>query len=123
LAYFAAELVLVPIWYAVIGSWFATREDIPVVVVILFSFVINPIAMGEWDDFIALLFKGDLSESTWALLITNGIMLVFYLVLLPVGFIKRTEDEWVRMVEKSEKTGVKIGMTFEEWKASKRRGI
>jgi hypothetical protein len=127
---YLAVLTLTPIWYAAIGSMYATRKSMPVIVAILFSFVGNLICINapdEWYYFIDMFFLGGASDSTYTLglilLITNGIMMVFYLVLLPVGFIARTEDEWVKLVEESEKTGVKMGITFEEWKKSGKGGI
>jgi hypothetical protein len=128
---YLAVLALTPMWYAAIGSRFATREGIPMIVAILFSFVGNLTCINApdgWYYFVGMFFKGEANDSTytlgWIMLGTNVIMLLSYLILIPVGFYnKRTEEEWAQLVEESEKTGVKIGMTFEEWKASKMRGI
>jgi hypothetical protein len=113
-----------------IGSMYATRKGMPVIVAILFSFVGNLICINApdgWHYFVGMFFKGEANDSTytlgWIMLGTNVIMLLSYLVLLPAGFTMRSEEEWARLVEESEKTGVKIGMTFEEWKESKRSGV
>ncbi|MDR2132439.1 MAG: hypothetical protein LBP30_03730 [Clostridiales Family XIII bacterium] len=122
-------MFLVPVWYAVAGSIFAIKENLPVIAVTLISFIGNMVYINMpdgWDNFVDLFFKGEVNDSTfalkWILIITNGIMLLIYLILLHLGLGARTEDEWLDFVKTKEMQGLKIGMTFEEWKASKRSG-